>query len=541
MQGYLPLIQLIAGLCLMLFGAQLVGDELQSIAGPRFRKSLSRFTSNPFKGLLAGITLTGVLQSSSVTAVLIVTLVNAGIITLATGIALLLGVNIGGTVAVQLIAFNVFAYAPLLIIIGILARLVTRYRPVSSVGSVILGIGFVFYALSVMSTALKPLASNALFQEVLQAFNQTPLYTIMIAALFTAMAQNSAVTVGLALVFALNGLMTLPQTMPLILGANLGITATALVSSLGKHQDARRLAIANLIVKSAGVLFFAIFLQQFSWLIAQTSSDVGRQVANAHTLFNVITALVFLPMTGLLAKAGRILVPDKSEKADDNQPRFLDDMFIENPSVALGESVRETLRLANAVERILRNIPECFTQPTDKLFKEIFSLEEKVDTLEEAIKHYLIQVGSDRPLTTSQAHRQVGILTIATRLENTADLVSKNIMGIAQKKKQLGGRFSEPGWNDIMDLYQQVFSNYRMAITAFANNDKDLARQVVHNKQANSQQERVYRLKHIERLRQGLAESIETSEIHLDLLTNLRMIDSHTASIARAVIGENTH
>ncbi len=530
------LINLIAGICLLLFGVELVGDELQGFASGKFRHFLSTFTSNPLKGALAGMGVTALVQSSTVTSVILVTFVNAGVMTLRQSIGVILGADIGGTFTVQLIAFRVFDYALLLVAIGLICKFTSRGQSVQFIGNFILGIGFIFFSIQLMSQSFKPLGQNELFQQVLSALSKAPLYGIILAAAFTALVHSSAVTIGIAIALSMNQIITLPEAMPIILGANVGTCATAMITAMGTSPDAKRIATVNVIVKTAGVLLIYPFMAKYAELIRWgTGGDIARQIANAHTLYNVLIATLFLPFTGVLARLTRSMIHDQDTGDGIFKAKYLDENLLSNPTLALGESVRESLRMMDISEKMLGNTIHAFEKSDELLIRDISKEDDKLDYLEHSIKIYITDMMPIRHLTPEQSRRQIMVLSVVMNLENIGDIIDKNLMDLAMKRLRLGVHFSEAGWREIQQLHKQVLDNFEMVVTAYATQDSDLARKVIEHKQEISQLERSLRQAHIERLQKGLKESIETSEIHLDILTHLKRVNSHVTSIAYTV------
>jgi phosphate:Na+ symporter len=531
------LINLVAGICILLFGVEIVGDELQGVASGKFRHFLSTFTSNPLKGALAGIGVTAFVQSSTVTSVILVTFVNAGVMTLRQSIGVILGADIGGTITVQLIAFRVFDYALLLVAFGLIAKFSNRGHVAQFIGNFILGIGFIFFSIQLMSQSFKPLGQNELFQQVLTALSHAPIYGIILAAAFTALVHSSAVSIGITIAMAMNQLITLPEAMPIILGANIGTCATALITSLGTSPDAKRIAMVNVVVKATGIILMYPFMVRYAELIRYaTGEDIARQIANAHTIFNVLLATLFLPFTGVLARLSRNLIPDKATGEEAFKAKYLDENLLSNPTLALGESVRESLRMMDIAEKMLANSIRAFDKTDENLIRDISREDDKLDFLEHAIKIYITDMMPIRHLTPEQSRRQIMILSVVMNLENIGDIVDKNLMDLAHKKLRLGVHFSEAGWKEIQQLHKQVLENFEMVITAFTIQDGELAKKVIQNKQEISQLERSLRQAHIERLQKGLKESIETSEIHLDILTHLKRVNSHITAIAYTLV-----
>ena len=529
------LINLIGGACLLFYGVQIVSDELQSLTGDKFRQILSTFTSTPLKGLFTGTLVTAIVQSSTVTAVVLVTLVNAGVMTFQQTLAVILGAGIGGTVTIQLIAFRIFDYAMLMIAVGLLIKLLGQHKVMRCLGNTILGFGFIFFSLQLITQAVKPLGSNLLFKEVLIALAKSPFYGIIIAMGFTALVQNSAVTMGIIIALAMQNLVTLTDAMPLIFGTNIGICAVTMISAIGGKPDAKRVAETQTLFKSIGVLLFLPFMHQFIELIQGSTSDTARQIANAHTLFNLIIACLFLPFGKLFSQFAIYLIPDKKNGIDPSAPKYLDENILTNPSLALGESIRESLRMGDIVIEMFRAIIPAFTSQEEEKIKAISKKDDYVDSLNTAIKLYITKL-SQRTLSPEQSKRQINVLSAITNFENIGDIIDKNLMELALKRIKLGVHFSEQGWQEIQQLHKKVMENLESVITAYASRDTELANKVLENKPIISQLERTLRQAHIDRLREGLRESIETSEIHLDILTNLKRIDSHIAAIAYAVL-----
>lgn len=531
----LSFINLIGGSCLLYYGVELISAQLQSLSGDKFHLLLSKFTSNPVKGLLAGILVTAVVQSSTITSLVMVTLVNAGVMTFQQTISVLLGAGIGGTVIMQLIAFRVFDYAMLLIAIGLLIKFFAKTKLFRCLGDVILGFGFVFFSIQLMTLAVKPLGDNLLFKEIMSLLAKSPVSGILLSTLFTALVQNSSVTIGITIALAMQNLIDLQDAIPLIYGANIGVCVTTMISAIGDKPDAKRVAGIQTLFKCLGVLLFLPFLHPFVNLVQYTTGDLARQIANAHTLFNVIIGIVFLPFGKFFTRLGILLVPDQKGVPDPSEPKYLNENILSNPSLALGESARESLRVADIATDMYNSVIPAFSTLDENQIHDISKKDDQIDKLEYAIKIYITKL-SQYTLSPEQSKRQMSILSAIANLENIGDVIDINLMELALKKISLGVHFSEPGWQDIQQLYARVKENLEMVITAYAAWDPELANKVLENKTEISQMERTLRESHIDRLKKGLKESIDTSEIHLDVLTNLKRIDSHVSAIAHAVL-----
>jgi phosphate:Na+ symporter len=526
---------LFGGMALLLYGMQLVGEGLQQAAGGRMRHILGSITNNRLKGMLAGAFITAVIQSSSATTVMLVGFAGSGLMTLSQSVSVILGADIGTTVTVQLIAFKIFDYALLIVGIGFLLVFTCRRKILRYVGQAILGFGLIFFAIKIMSDAMEPLRDSAVMKLLLVSFGHQPLVALIISALFSALVHSSAATIGLAITLGLQGLLPLTAAIPVIFGANIGTCVTAVASSIGGSAESRRVAMAHVFFKLMGVLVFLPFIQPFARLVAWTADDVPRQIANAHSLFNVGITVLFLPCAGLLASVIALLVPEDKAQPGVFAAKYLDERMLDTPSMALGQAHRESLRMADIVSDMLTKTIETFAREDGELIERIQDQDNQVDILDRDIKHYLTKL-SQQGLTVEQSRREIGLLSFVNNLENIGDIVDRNLMELAKKKLRNRARFSEPGAEEIRLLHKQVQQNLELAIAAFASQDRTLAQQVLERKLELSQTERKFRQAHIGRLHAGYRESIETSEIHLDVLTNLKRINSHTTAVAYPIL-----
>ncbi len=531
------LFSLFGGVYLLLYGIRLAGEGMQRATGNRLRQLLGSLTNHPVVGLLVGTGMTAALQSSGATTVMMVSLVGAGLMSLPQAISVILGADIGTTITVQLIAFKVMDYAVLLVGLGLAIMFGFRRSVYRHLGEGILGFGFIFLAMKIIVDGMAPLRQSQLFQEILLNLAGTPFLTLLISAVLTALVASSAATIGLAITLALQGLLPLPVGMAIVLGANLGTCATAFVSSLGTAPEARRVAIAHILIKSAGVLLLLPFLQTLSGPVALLGNDVPRQIANFHTLFNMALALLFLPFTKPFAKLVTDLVPDVKRTGDPMQPRYLDDTVLDTPPLALGQATRETLRMADLVQEMFRDAMTVFRSNDLALAEELQTRDDVVDRLEEHIKHYLTRL-SEQSLAPEQSKREVSLLFMIQDLENIGDILDKNLMELAKKKIANGLEFSAEGANDIEQLTRLVGENLNLAVSAYATQDAELAEKLLRHKLNITRIERELKQAHIRRLHEGIKESIDTSAIHLDVLSNLERINSHATNIAFVVLGE---
>ncbi len=529
-------ISLFGGMLLLLYGIKLLNDGLQNAVGPKIRSLLRSLTSNRLAAVGGGAFITGLIQSSSATSVMLVGFVSAGLMSFHQTLAVILGADIGATLTVQLIAFHVYDYAVLLVGIGLSFTLFAKKMLFKNIGQGVLGFGFVFLSIKIMIEAMTPLQGNELFRQVFIALTDTPLIGIVLSAGVTALIHSSAATMGIALVLATSGLIPLPAAIYIILGANIGTCATAFLASLRSPVEARRVAWAHLLFKVFGVLLFLPLLIPFAQLVTATTPDLTRQIANANTLFNVIMAVVFLPFIGPFSRLVMKLVPEEEEEKKVG-PRYLDEHVLGTPALALGQASREALRVSDIVREMLVDAIPVFQTDDPASIAAIKNKDNLIDLLDRHIRLYITRLSSS-PITETQSRRSMAVLEISRNLENIGDIIDRNIMPLAMKRISKGITFSREGLDEIILFHKKVIENFDTAISAFAGNDRVLADQVLRNKEELGMMERELVQAHLDRLRKGFRESIETSHIHLDLIGNLARINSLITHIIYPIIDE---
>ncbi|HHW09137.1 MAG TPA: Na/Pi cotransporter family protein [Firmicutes bacterium] len=530
------LINICGGLAIFLYGMQLCSDGLQKSAAGGLKNILTRLTTNRFMGLLTGIIITILLQSSTATSVMLVGLASASILNLTQTLGVIMGADIGTTVTVQLIAFNIYEYALILVGLGFFRMLTAKKQKTRFLSQAVLGIGLTFFGMKIMTDAIYPLRDSALFRETIVSFAGNPLLALLVATLFTVVINSSAATIGLALSLSTQGLLPLSAAIPVVLGANIGTCSTAILSSLGAPREAKRVAIARLLFKAAGVLVVLPLIKPFEQLVVMTAADVPRQIANAHTLFNVGNALLFLPITNLFAAFVNRLVPEDKGSASLSSPRYIDRYVINTSSVALQLAEKEVLRVGDIAIGMVASINQLVNSGDEELIADTLAKETAIDNLYVEISNYLSDV-SQNPLTAAESRQTIALLHVISELEHVGDCVMKIAM-MAQKKVIGGLAFSDPGRQELVIYQSEVQGLLASAIKSFAGPDKVLARQVLQDYSQLAAQERDLKESHITRLRSGFSESRSTSSIHLEIINCLRRIADHAAGIAYTIIDQ---
>jgi phosphate:Na+ symporter len=530
----LSIISLFGGVMLILYGMSLAGEGLQKAAGGRLKGFLRTVTSNRIKGVGVGAAITALLQSSSATTVMLVGFVGSGLMGLGQTMGVILGADIGTTLTVQILAFDIYDYSIALIGVGALMRLLSKRGKAHEIGQVILGFGFIFFAFKILILTFEPISRNPLLKEALLGVSKDPFAGIIISALLTALFQSSAATLGLAITAAHSGLLTLDAAVPIVLGANIGTCATAFLSSAGAPVDAKRVALAHVLFKVFGVLLVLPFLGVFTDTVGRISGGLPRQVANAHTFFNIGIAIIFLPFTGPFTRLVKFLLPEKfmPEKFG---PKYLDPLVLTSPTLALVQATRECLRVADIVQEMLRKTTAVFIRNDTYTLKELQERDDDVDLLDREIKFYLTKI-SRESLSEEQASRELEIMLYSNNMENIGDVIDKNLMELARKKIKGSMSFSAQGAKEILELHGRLLENFELGVAAFTGSDQEIARKLLSHKQKFSEMERDFRQAHLDRLYRGFKESIETSAIHLDILTNFKRINSYISNVAYPIL-----
>ena len=533
----MTLLALFGGLALLLYGMQLTGEGLQRAAGGHLRHLLTSMTRNRLAAVGSGAVVTALIQSSSAATLMLIGFVSAGLVSFRQSLGVILGADIGTTFTVQLLAFKIQELALLLVGVGFAMSFFARRGMAKNLGQAILGFGFLFLGMRVMAEGIAPLAGQDLSRQVLVAFAANPVLGILAGAFLSATMASSAATIGLALSLASQGLLGLSGAVPIVLGANIGTCATAFAASLRSSSDARRVAAAHIAFKVLGVALVFPFIQPLTGLVAQTAADPARQIANAPTLFNVAISALFLPFATVAARAIIALVPEEERADNPFKTRYLDDRYLDQPALAIGQAMREALRMGDVAQAMLRDAMTVPRTDNQELLEDVERRDDQLDYLERQIKIFLSRLGRET-MSPDLAQKEIALISFIGNLENIGDIIDKNLMELARKKLYQGRKFSDAGEAELIEFHAMVSKNLERAIAGFAANDRSLAQEVLDQRPIVRQREREMRESHLARLRRGLAESLETSEIHLDVLTNLKRISSHITALVFPILEE---
>jgi len=485
---------LFGGLALFLAGLDLLSEGLKKAAGDTLRTLLAKMTTNRLLGAITGAFVTAVLNSSSVTTVLVVSFITAGVMTLAQSVGVIMGANIGSTMTAQLLAFNIAAYALLPIAIGFFMTFVAKRDNVKHIGMMLMGLGLVFYGMGIMSQAMTPLRTFEPFMVFLKSMER-PLLGILAGALFTGLVQSSAATVGIAIAMATEGLLSLEGGIALALGANIGTCVTALLAALGKPVEAVRAAIVHVLFNIVGVLVWLPFIAILADLAtsispvkeslegaAKVASNVPRQIANANTIFNVINTIVFISFTGVFARLAEKIYPDRKEKAGVIiEPKYLDESAIQVPAIALEQVRQEFGRMGEIACNMLGELPAAILNKSKAHVEKIVKLDDKVDILESAIFKFLSKI-RQLSLTEEESKVHQDLMTATVSLENLADLVETEFSGLIKRFIAKERVVSETTRQIFRELHAEVCQSVELAVQSIQNNDQHAALAVINKK-----------------------------------------------------------
>ena len=527
---------MLGGLAMFLYGMNLARDGLQQAAGNKLRHLLGNLTKNRFSGVGLGAAVTFMLQSSSATTVILVGLTSAGMMTFAGTVGVILGADIGTTLTVQLLSLKVSNYALLGVFGGFVMSQVSKKYTIRFYGQALMGFGFIFYGMTVMGQATHGLREAAWFVAFLARLGEQPLLGLLVATVFTAVIQSSAATIGIVLSIAQGGAMDLTPAIALILGANIGTCATAILATFGASVGGKRVAWAHILIKIAGVVLFLPLIRPFAELVTYLSGDdISRQIANAHTLFNIGLAVVFIPFTRQIAAGVTKLVKEK-EATGAFRPLHLDQRSLDTPVLALANVEREVQRMAELVEQLLiRSIEPLETDNLD-LIGELVDEDQKIDLLNKQCKLYLAGI---RPhdLTMEQVKREYELIEFASDLEVIGDILTKNVMYLAQKRIRKGYAFSKAGKEEINTLHSRTVEHYSLALAVFTSRDPQLATRCIEGKRELRALTVRLRHEHIKRLHDAVPQSVETTSLHMDLLDCYARVNSIITRMAYRLLG----
>ncbi|MCB2197118.1 MAG: Na/Pi cotransporter family protein [Bacteroidetes bacterium] len=545
---FLLIAGLIGGLGLFLLGMNMMSDGMQNAAGDKMRTILSQITHNRFIAVSMGTFITMALQSSSATTVMLVSFVHSKLMKFRQTIGVILGAGIGTTITVQLIAFKITDYALLMIGVGFMINFLFQSNKIRNIGKSVLGFGILFFGMHIMSESMFPLRSYSPFIDAIIKL-ENPMLGILAGTIFTALIQSSAAFIGIMIVLATQGLISLEASIALLLGANIGTAITAILASLKTDREAKQVAVAHTLLKVVGVLIFLFWIPQFAELIEKISpksvfpkgdfntlaETVPRQIANAHTVFNIVLTCLILPFTNLFARFVEKILPVKIVEKPVLKTVYLDYGMVKNSSLALSLAKKETIRMGRLVQDMTGDIIIPYLVKKSEVLDDIKKKEEEVNFLRDEINHYILKITREN-LNEERVNESFQLLYTVKEFEQIADLVSTNMIGKAYKWSTSNLEFSEEGKNEIVDYHTRTQKQLSRALAVFESVNLEKAKAMKEKYKQYRNLEIELEKQHFERLRDEVTETISSSKSHVELMTFLRAINGHATNIARILL-----
>ena len=539
---------LLGGLAIFIFGMNMMSESLQKAAGEKMKKILGILTVNPVMGVLAGTIATAVMQSSSATTVMVIGFVSAGLMTLKQGISVILGANIGTTMTAQLLAFNISDYIFVIIFVGFIVSFVFKSEKIKSIGQTIFAFGLLFEGIQIMSSVMKPLAASPVFVNMIDHVSGMPVLGVLVGTLMTLVVQSSSATIAVLQNFAaqagpdgVSSIIGLAGAIPVLLGDNIGTTITALLACIGQSRDAKRTALAHCTFNITGAFLFIWFVKPYAHFIQAISTKgpevevIARQIANAHTIFNITMTLIWLPLIWLLVKIVVKILPYKEKNSKQKEvPVFLDPRLVSQPAAAMEMGAREILRCSGMVEQMIHRLNHAIERQDLRRVDSILRQAVVVRKLYDNIVSYLSSLFSSGSMTEEQATQTAGMMYILSDIERTDALcteATESLQSILEKKHKLSPEAVEDlcrGLQIIEDMYQNVLEVIRTG------NGED-ARKIVHKKDNVLDLTLKLRKNHMKRVKQGACDAEMTSDF-TRILHSFDRIGNSCANIADAAL-----
>ena len=533
MDKFAILTGLIGGLGLFLYGMKLMGDGLENAAGEGLKSILEKLTSNKYIGVLVGALVTAIIQSSSATTVMVVSFVNAGLMNLFQATGVIMGANIGTTITAQMVSFDLDAIAPLFIGAGAIIMLIAKKKRVRDIASIALGFGILFMGMGVMSDAMKPIAEASWFKEFVMVVADNSILGLIAGLGMTAVVQSSSATTGILVALATTGAIDMRLAFPVILGCNIGTCVTAILASLGANRTAKKAALIHLLFNSIGALIFLPFINPFIRLVESTDpTSVARQVANAHTIFNITVTVLLLPLSAYLVKIVNKILPGDTE-IEKEGAIYLDKNLLETPIVANGQVLKETIRMATKAKENLELAMKAFTENSTESAEKVYKNEKIINALEKDITDYLVELSQldlpeeDIKLFSSTYHVINDIERIGDHAENIADLAVEKM----NKNIHLGDKAKE----ELSLIFDKTVKAIEVAISSYNSKNPTAPMEIEQIENEIDKLEKKFRENNIKRLNEKSCNA-NSSTMFLDLISNFERIGDHSTNIAESVI-----
>ncbi len=522
---------IIGGLAVFLYGLHLLSNSLKKAVGERLKQLLTRVTGNPLKGAFFGA-LSAAAVHSGLTMVILMGLLNAGVLTLSQGIGIMLGSEIGTTITAQLVASDIGLVSYPLIAIGFLLSILAKNEKYKNVGQVILSLGLLYLGMNLMSSSIRPLQDEPALKNFLYGLGQFPLSGLLAGIVITAIFNSSTALMGLVLSLGMNNMITLDAGIAILLGANIGSCVTGLMASFGSSLSAKRLSLTQVLVNVVGVLLFFPFIPNFAGLIAMTSAELPRQIANAHSIFNITCTLIMLPIVGLLASVVTRLMPGEEIRIQ-RGTKFVNEKLLVAPSIALSQAEKEVLRMGSLTRDMLSKAIAAIQNDEKEAIAKVKELEGIVDEIYHSVDKFL----NDNRFTNLN-EKEFKKLAYMKHSLNDIERVgdhANNLAELAERKMKKTLQFSEDAKKELAIMSAKTEAIYSKALVALEGENEENVKTVRELEEEIDRMQRVFEANHIRRLENKICNPLG-GIIFVDILRNLERVGDHSTNIANAVL-----
>ncbi len=529
------LLNLLAAIALLVWGTHIVRSGVLRVYGTSLRQVLRRSVGNRGTSFVAGVGVTGLLQSSTATALLVSSFVSQGMITTSAALAVMLGADVGTALMVQFFSLNLAWLAPLLIVSGVVVYLSKKNERAGQIGKIVLGLGVMILALHMVTAATAPLTQAAGVRVLFAQLSGDLLLDVLIGALLVVVSYSSLAVVLLVATLSATHVVPIEVALPIVLGANLGSGLLALLTTWKADAIARRVPLGNFLFKAAGVAVAVLALPLVTPYVQQLQDDPQQLVVQFHLLFNIVLAIAFIQFTGRFASITERWLPAPRPTDVVGQPKYLDPVALDTPALALGNAAREAIRLADTVHEVLTGLLTVLKTNDLSLVEALRRKDDEIDRIYSAIKRYLAQV-SREALEANEARRWSEIIQFTINLEHVGDIIERLLLDVAERKIQHKLSFSDAGMVEISDLHARLAANLHLSVAVFLNGDLKSAQQLIAEKVTFRELEMRYADHHLRRLFENTQRSVETSSLHLDLLSDFKRINSLICSVSYPIL-----
>jgi phosphate:Na+ symporter len=528
------LLNLLAAIALLVWGTYIVRTGMLRLLGENLRLVLSRSFANRLSAVVSGLVVTSLVQSSMATCLMLASFAGKGLVATGPALAVMLGADVGTALMAVVYAFDLSWLSPLLIFVGVVLFVSRQTSDVGRAGRVMIGLGLIILALQLIVASTKPLTESPAVRALLVSLPSEVLLDITVGAVITILAYSSLAIVLLTATLAASGLVPVPVALGLVIGANIGSAILAIFATTGLPPQARRVPLGNLLFKLVGMALAIPLLAPAHTLLQQHLAEVHQQVVGFHLLFNAVLALLCVGFTGPVARLALRVMPDPRRGVDERQSH-LDPGVLGTPSLAIASAAREALHQADVVETMLRGLLEVIRNNDLELADTLRRMDDQVDALYSAIKFYLTQI-SKEALSEREGRRWTDIVSFTINMEQVADIIERVLQDVEDKKIRKNRSFSEAGMAEICHLHERLTANLRLAMSVFLDGHVRDAQKLLEEKARFRDLEHEYAANHIARLQDNTAQSIETSSLHLDLISELKRINSHLCGVAYPIL-----